>query len=214
MHTLKKVIQMNIKKGGIIILMLLFPLIISAQSMKEIWASMPDTMALFVKASQRVELVDLYEKGLDPVVNNGLNGKTRLDTLTSNYLFAHITEKSTLQIKKLKYQDGDSIICVVRTYDMKAPESCVSLFTTSWKYLKNLHWMITDFAKSPSDDSQLTYQQLLDILDPAFVKATLNAHNDQLMLSVSSPLISQEDFVKISPFLLQRKLNWNGKIFN
>ena len=88
MHTLKKVIQMNIKKGGIIILMVLFPLIISAQSMKEIWASMPDTMALFVKASQRVELVDLYEKGLDPVVNNGLNGKTRLDTLTSNYLFA------------------------------------------------------------------------------------------------------------------------------
>ena len=73
----------------LLLLMLLFLTVnlkISAKNIKDIWTTMPDSMIVYMDKKARMECIDLIEKGMTPEITNRLGGKTRIDTITSDFI--------------------------------------------------------------------------------------------------------------------------------
>ena len=191
--------------------MSLLSLPVSSKSMKEIWLSMPDSFIPYLDASKKASLIDLAANGTSSEVTNLLDGNTAVEELTSDYLRVSLTKNSSIQIKRLPNTKGDSIICVVRTFEAPVAESTVCLYSSSWDLIKNESWSIEEVAQKPDTMSQEEYKELLSWMDSALISASLNPKNNELQLQLSSPFVDQEEKSKLSKLILQRKINWNGQ---
>ena len=75
---------------------------LSSKSMVEIWKTMPDSLLMLVDRTQRLEMPNFISMGLKGEVTNTLQGKSRMDTLTANYIHLTLTKSSSMQIKRLE----------------------------------------------------------------------------------------------------------------
>ena len=88
----------KIKKQVLSVLILLCLMVntnVYAKSIKEIWTSLPDSMLVYLDKNIRTECINLMETGMKPEVTNKLGGKTKIDTLTSNFISVTLTKAST-----------------------------------------------------------------------------------------------------------------------
>ena len=91
----------------------------SAYSITDAWISMPDSFVPSLSATLRRELVDLKQQGRRPEVANLLQGETTLDTLTADYMRVSLSPAAIFEMCRLPMQNGDTIVCVVRTSQRK-----------------------------------------------------------------------------------------------
>ncbi len=187
---------------------------LSAKSMKDIWLSMPDSLLPYLNKNLKTELIDLADMKVKAEVTNLLDGKTVLDTLTADYLSVRLTRGTELQLKRLHSIQGDSLLCVVRTFMAPEPESTVSLYTMDWVKLKDCSWPTTSLLQKPDTMSLQRFHELQLLIEPALVKASLKIDEDVLLLQLSSGLVDEKDKIMLQPILLQRKLKWTGDFFN
>jgi hypothetical protein len=98
------------KKNIAFLLLLLFlqALSISAKSMLEIWKSMPDSMLPYIDRNHRQEMTDFIAMGLKGDVDNLLQGKSIMDTLTQSYIHVTLNESAIMQLRRLPFKGGDS----------------------------------------------------------------------------------------------------------
>ena len=189
-----------------------------AQTFKEAWASMPDSLLPHLEQASRVRLVELANAGLPAEVDNNLHGKSRLDTLCQNFLQLTVSEGQTVQMKLLptsqvEGQGRDSVICLVQTFRGPAAESRVRMFTSQWALLSDTCYREKSLLVKPDTLSADTYQQLLERIPLVMWEATLKVDSDELLLTPSLPLMFVEEKEKMKPLLLQRNLKWNGETF-
>lgn len=83
------------------LLLLLLPLTVGAQTVRDLWLSMPPSFAPYLSASLRTQCLDFYDMHTDAQTDNALKGKSRIDTLTSTFLAATLSKAHTLQMKLL-----------------------------------------------------------------------------------------------------------------
>lgn len=83
------------------LLLLLLPLTVGAQTVRDMWLSMPPSFAPYLSASLRTQCLDFYDMHADAQTDNALKGKSRIDTLTSTFLAATLSKAHTLQMKLL-----------------------------------------------------------------------------------------------------------------
>lgn len=83
------------------LLLLLLPLTVGAQTVRDLWLSMPPSFAPYLSASLRTQCLDFYDMHADAKTDNALKGKSRIDTLTSTFLAATLSKAHTLQMKLL-----------------------------------------------------------------------------------------------------------------
>lgn len=83
------------------LLLLLLPLTVGAQTVRDMWLSMPPSFAPYLSASLRTQCLDFYDMHADAQTDNALKGKSRIDTLTSTFLAATLSKAQTLQMKLL-----------------------------------------------------------------------------------------------------------------
>lgn len=83
------------------LLLLLLPLTVGAQTVRDLWLSMPPSFAPYLSASLRTQCLDFYDMHADAQTDNALKGKSRIDTLTSTFLAATLSKAHTLQMKLL-----------------------------------------------------------------------------------------------------------------
>lgn len=147
------------------------------QTMRELFVSLPDSVILpQLSKINREDCVDFLDSKMDAVITNRFDGKSQLDTLTSDYLHLTLSSMSTVEMKLFPTSDSTRVICWVQTYgnDSTIKESIVRFFSTDWRELPAADYIVipcsSDFVKEHGDvDTDVAIA-----LSPLFVAASLS----------------------------------------
>ena len=208
------------RKLLVLSLLTLCTLTVGAKSMVDIWKAIPDSLMPYVDRKHRTEMVEFIRMGLKGDVDNLLGSMSTMDSLTSNFIQVRASEAMMMQIKRLPRQGSDSILCVVRTWFGPVKSSRIQLYTENWKPIeqdalgnRSLDSMLPMFISRPEGMSEDKFNELKISFDFLLPYASLVSYADELQLSVSNPLPSQErniDFERVKKLIM---LKWNGNIF-
>ena len=187
-------------------------------SMGKLFIAMPDSLVGYLNTTKRTEMVDFYHMGVKAETFNRLQNYTVLDSLTERSAELTLSEASTMQLVLLPTSQGDSIICMVRTYLGEAPESTVSFFDTTWQPLSKENRIVmpdsSAYTHRPDSMSVEEYERLLRLIDPVMLHARLDITHPSLVFSLSTPMVRKTEKQQLNAILVERKLNWNGESFN
>ena len=214
---------LEMKKIFIIATLLIATLLnVDAQSpMRDLWIQMPDSVVAYLDVNSRTEMADFYEMKVKTGSKNLLEGKSAIDSLTSDYIHVTLNSSTTLQIKKLQ-TESSFVICLIKTFTAPEPESEVSFFSSSWKPLKDTfglpvtndaNSLIKQFTTRPDTISQERYEELASMLDPVMISAEMSVNEQVVTFSLSHPLIEKSEILNINAIFKQRKFKWNGQTF-
>ena len=214
---------LEMKKIFIIATLLIATLLhVDAQSpMRDLWIQMPDSVVAYLDVNSRTEMADFYEMKVKTGSKNLLEGKSAIDSLTSDYIHVTLNSSTTLQIKKLQ-TESSFVICLIKTFTAPEPESEVSFFSSSWKPLKDTFGLpvtndasslIEQFTTRPDTISQERYEELASMLDPVMISAEMSVNEQVVTFSLSRPLIEKSEILNINAIFKQRKFKWNGQTF-
>lgn len=224
-------------RRAIDLLLLLLPLTVGAQTVRDLWLSMPPSFVPYLSTSLRTQCLDFYDMHTDAQTDNALKGKSRIDTLTSTFLAATLSKAHTLQMKLLPASGSgsgsasassmvsgsgsssslsscDSVLCVVRSWDGPKRDSEVQLFDRQWKPLQApLTFSADSFVCRPDTMSEERFSRLVALLDPIMFSVSLSPAENVLLVKLSPVVPNPEDEKAIEQILVQRKLKWDGKTF-
>ena len=200
-----------------LILMLVFSVETSlGKTMREVWIDMPDSITMYLTKSMRTELADYVDMKVSAATKNAIGDTVRIDTLTSDYIAITLSESSKLEMKLLP-RDGSNIICMVRTYYGTAAESIISFWQLDWQQLPDISMPALEnieLIKKPDSLSVTEFNKIKAMISPKMIEMRLSPDDNSLFLSYSLPDVNKEDSELIKSILVQKKINWNGEIFN
>lgn len=202
-------------------LALLVSLSAGAQSLREAWISMPDSLLPVLDRNLRTELVELTDMGVKSEVNSLLGENCSMDTLTADFLQVTTSSASTLQLKLLPLSQGDSLVCMVKTFSAPEKESEIGFYSHDWKQLDSQEYLDSAlmleqcrpyFSSIPDTLSNVLVPETA--VEPRMVYFQLFPGEESLVAGLSLPMLTKEEKERIQLLLLQRKFKWNGKNFN
>lgn len=186
------------------------------KTMREVWIDMPDSITMYLTKSMRTELADYVDMKVSAATKNAIGDTVRIDTLTSDYIAITLSESSKLEMKLLP-RDGSNIICMVRTYYGTAAESIISFWQLDWQQLPDISMPALEnieLIKKPDSLSVTEFNKIKAMISPKMIEMRLSPDDNSLLLSYSLPDVNKEDSEFIKSILVQKKINWNGEIFN
>lgn len=186
------------------------------KTMREVWIDMPDSITMYLTKSMRTELADYVDMKVSAATKNAIGDTVRIDTLTSDYIAVTLSESSKLEMKLLP-KDGSNIICMVRTYYGTAAESIISFWQLNWQQLPDISMPALEnieLIKKPDSLSITEFNKIKAMISPKMIEMQLSPDDNSLLLSYSLPDVNKEDSELIKSILIQKKINWNGEIFN
>ena len=186
------------------------------KTMREVWIDMPDSITMYLTKSMRTELADYVDMKVSAATKNAIGDTVRIDTLTSDYIAITLSESSKLEMKLLP-RDGSNIICMVRTYYGTAAESIISFWQLDWQQLPDISMPALEnieLIKKPDSLSVTEFNKIKAMISPKMIEMRLSPDDNSLLLSYSVPDVNKEDSELIKSILVQKKINWNGEIFN
>lgn len=211
LKTMKKIIYTLLLAA-----MTVLPQSVDAKSMKDLLVSMPDEVMPYLPKNQRLEFAELQEMGVKAEVKNALSDVSVMDTLTTDFLQIRMSKVATLQMKKLPVENGDSVICLVKTFSLPEKESELYLYDQNWQRLPlemNLQALAESLIQKSDTMTDARFTELKQMVEPRMVSAMLLQHENGLVIRLALPLLSADDKKAVNAIKLQRKLNWNGKTF-
>ena len=199
---------LDMKKILIIICFLTCWLGISAQSLREVWIEMPDSILPYLSKSQRTELADYVEMKAEPAVLSTFGDSVRIERMTNNYLLLKANEATRLEIKLL----DNNTLALVQTWMAPAAESKLSLFNLQWQPKEAVVAYKANIVK-PDSMSDEDFSDLKTLMSPRLKEYRLSADNNSLSVSWNYPLLSKKDVKRVTEILKSQVLNWTGKDF-
>lgn len=198
----------DMKKILIIICFFTCWLGVSAQSLREVWIEMPDSILPYLSKSQRTELADYVEMKAEPVVLSTFGDSVRIERMTNNYLLLKANEATRLEIKLL----DNNTLALVQTWMAPAAESKLSLFNLQWQPKEAVVAYKANIVK-PDSMSDEDFSDLKTLISPCLKEYRLSADNNSLSVSWNYPLLSKKDVNRVTELLKSQVLNWTGKDF-
>ncbi len=196
------------KKTLIIICFLTCWLCVSAQSLREVWIEMPDSILPYLSKSQRTELADYVEMKAEPVVLNVFGDSVRIERMTNNYLLVKASEVTLLEIKLL----DNNTLALVQTWKAPAAESKLSLFDLQWQPKEAVVEYNENIVK-PDTMSDEEFNDLKSLMYPRLKEYRLSPENNSLSVSWNYPLLSKKELKRMADLLRPQVLNWTGRDF-
>ena len=208
----------KMKKFYLILLIVVACLQLQAKSMREMWLTMPDSIVPYLNKNLRLELVDYMGMKVKSEVKNLLRGITVMDTLTANYASLTINETLKMQLRLLPITKGDTILCMVKTFNGPLPESEIAFFTSRWYRLEypsiDLQSFVSSLVVKPDTMSQHRFNELKNKIEAVMVEASLSDKDDELTIRPTVPLLARGEKKTVDTILMQRKLKWDGRTYN
>jgi len=198
----------DMKKILIIICFLTCWLGVSAQSLREVWIEMPDSILPYLSKSQRTELADYVEMKAEPAVLSTFGDSVRIERMTNNYLLLKANEATRLEIKLL----DNNTLALVQTWMAPAAESKLRLFNLQWQPKEAVVAYKVNIVK-PDSMSDEDFADLKTLMSPRLKEYRLSADNNSLSVSWNYPLLSKKDVKRVTELLKPQVLNWTGKDF-
>lgn len=184
-----------------------------SQSIKEVWLNMPDSLFPYLNRSLREDCFTFKSKGLDLETDNLLKEKTAIDTCANDYMAVRLSKSASLQMRLLPYAKGDSVVCVAVSYHIPETDSQVSLYTKDWIKMSEISFDIGQLVSRPDTMGVDEYEDLLKLLDPYLVSASVSPSENSLEVCVSAASVSEEEKEKLKTILKKRKFVWTGESF-
>ena len=196
------------KKTLIIICFLTCWLCVSAQSLREVWIEMPDSILPYLSKSQRTELADYVEMKAEPVVLNVFGDSVRIERMTNNYLLVKASEVTLLEIKLL----DNNTLALVQTWKAPAAESKLSLFDLQWQPKEAVVEYNENIVK-PDTMTDEEFNDLKSLMYPRLKEYRLSPENNSLSVSWDYPFLSKKELKRMVDLLKPQVLNWTGRDF-
>ncbi len=196
------------KKTLIIICFLTCWLCVSAQSLREVWIEMPDSILPYLSKSQRTELADYVEMKAEPVVLSTFGDSVRIERMTNNYLLLKANEATRLEIKLL----DNNTLALVQTWMAPAAESKLSLFNLQWQPKEAVVEYNENIVK-PDTMTDEEFNDLKSLMYPRLKEYRLSPENNSLSVSWNYPLLSKKELKRMVDLLKPKVLNWTGRDF-
>ena len=196
------------KKTLIIICFLTCWLCVSAQSLREVWIEMPDSVLPYLSKSQRTELVDYVDMKADPAVLNAFGDSVRIERMTNNYLLVKASKVTRLEIKLL----DNNNLALVQTWKAPVAESKLSLFNLQWQPKEAVVEYNENIVK-PDTMTDEEFNDLKSLMYPRLKEYRLSPDNNSLSVSWNYPLLSKKELKRMVDLLKPQVLNWTGRDF-
>lgn len=196
------------KKTLIIICFLTCWLCVSAQSLREVWIEMPDSVLPYLSKSQRIELADYVDMKADPAVLNAFGDSVRIERMTNNYLLVKASKVTRLEIKLL----DNNNLALVQTWKAPVAESKLSLFNLQWQPKEAVVEYNENIVK-PDTMTDEEFNDLKSLMYPRLKEYRLSPENNSLSVSWNYPLLSKKELKRMVDLLKPQVLNWTGRDF-
>lgn len=215
-------------RGVFILIQIVVALSCCGQDIKAVWQAMPDSLVPYLDRNSRQQLVERYEmeskemgeKEMGSVANR-LDGHSRIDTLTSDYLLLRLNEQSLLELKLMPVAsegtgdvNGDTVVCVSRTVFGPLPESVVSIYTHEWVHRCDTVFKSTDLLQRPDTLSEAAFAELKKQVSAVMWQARLFPDHDNLVLTPSFLFVMNEEKERLKLLNMQIFLKFRGDKFN
>lgn len=205
------------KKFCLLFFALILSLDISSKSMAELWQSMPDSVIPYIDRTQRQEMTEFISMGVEGKVRHSLQGESKMDTISSDYIHLTLSESMEMEMKRLPFQDGDSILCVVKTWSAPCRESEMYFYTQDWQEVEIPNPLVRYRGEvrlsRPDTMSVETFEYLSHQVGFVLTAASLSGSDNTLNVYQSVPLLPTEDNEKLKPMLTTVSMKWNGHCF-
>ena len=203
-----------IKKLIISLLLISFFEVLYAKDIRTVWMSIPSSVIPYLDKNQRQELLDLIDMKTKAAVTNLFGDTCKIDTLTNTYLSVTLSHSSTLQLKLLPRETGDTIFCMIRSFSGPSIDSQLSFYTLDWAQLAIPQLDYHTLIVKPDTMSTADFEVYKEALRSSLVSLSLSSNQHELDLKITPILLDKDENKNINVQLLQRKLKWNGLTFN
>ncbi len=188
-----------------------------AQSVADLWISMPAAATPYLTLNQKKEMVECHKIGVDTSVINLLQGTTLIDTLTADYGRFRLSSSHDFQMILLPCEP-DTIVCTIDSYSAPAVRSRISFYDKGWNPLRTEDFMpairTEDLTERPDTMSVEEYGELCSLIYPELVAADYDLPQKRLLVSLSAPLVTSDEKERLEAIMSKKMLIWSGERFN
>ena len=205
----------------ILLIVLTFFCVLSAtaQNMKSVFVSMPDSIAPLLTQTNKEDCIDFLDSNMKAVVKNRFGNEAEMKALTENYVLMQTSPVGTLEMKLLPVNDSTNVVCMVKTVCASACDSEVHFYTSDWsKKLDAKNFLQTPEADAfflPNDTLTDEDALIRKKADMHLMKVSLSKDDASLTYIYSTPdYLNKEDREKLLPHLRKEPivLRWqDGK---
>jgi hypothetical protein len=185
---------------------------VKAQTINEIFVSVPETELLTLATNNRLVLIDLYLKGEEASVENSFGDKVYLNCLTDDYLSIRSGNTAT-EIFLLTLVNESQIIGLIQTVCAPVCDSRLEFYTLKWKKLDTELFIIPAGSKSWFIRENIGFPSL----DIALTEFHYDAENQILSQTYNtSSCLNMEDEKTIEQDTTEKTkaYKWNGVRFD
>ena len=191
----------------------------TAQNMKSVFVSMPDSIAPLLTQTNKEDCIDFLDSNMKAVVKNRFGNEAEMKALTENYALMQTSPVGTLEMKLLPLNDSTNVVCMVKTVCASACDSEVHFYTSDWsKKLDAKNFLQTPEADAfflPNDTLTDEDALIRKKADMHLMKVSLSKDDASLTYIYSTPdYLNKEDREKLLPHLRKEPvvLRWqDGK---
>lgn len=170
---------------------------------------LPKEFSHLVSAEERTELLSKWEAKDTTSLICKFNAACRIEAMNDRYLKAKTSDCTELEMRLMKPENKDSVICIIETYMPGKGESRIHFLSTFWQETKpltlpdlnDMSLIKSRFFMKPETMSDNEFQRRLSIVDAAMIEAHLSPDNDTITLSAFVPMLSNDERKQISEIL-------------
>lgn len=205
-----------------IFLMILFlsSVSLSAQSMRTVFVSMPDSLCPLLTKVNKEDCIDFLDSQMKAEVKNRMGNTVEMKRLTVDYVQMQTSSAGTLELKLLPVNDSTRVVCLVKTVCAPVCDSEIRFYDTSWKSELDAASFLalpkSDAFYLPKDSLSEADRLALKKADMLLMKASLSADEPTLSFEYTTPAyLNKEDREKLQPFLRKESvvLRWKDGRF-
>ena len=205
------------KKRFIYAFLLLLAVILHAEArtpMRQWLVAMPDSVMPLLTKNNRMDFIDFYDAQMAAVVTNRMDGSSRMNRLTDDYVQIRYTGSTDVEMKLLPVNDSTDVLCMVTTVRDAVDDSRIAFFDTEWKPLSVESYLteprIEDFCSTEQSNSAAQAWSKLDIF---FRTYRLCAESTELQCVLTAmDYLSEEDREEVAPYVRKEPITyrWTG----
>lgn len=190
---------------------------VHAQSVGDMFVSMPDSLFPYLAKEQRAELVNL--KRLDPSSPAVLRSVFNCDVTMSHsvvpddILTTRIDSTVEFSIARLHNAAGDSLYCVLQTVAAPEKESVATIYNKEWERVGDVDFTGIQFVHRPDTMQKETFDNLTRLIEFPMVEGRFGNKGD-IVVWQNVPMTSKEEKERLKAILKVRVLRWNGKEYS
>ncbi len=198
-------------KHLILLIIIATSLTTQAQTMADIWITIPNNIIPITSTNARLDLTDLYQANLAAQSATPQGESIQLITLQDKYIHLRTNNVTTIQVKQLK-QGRKTIYAVITTIEGPAPNSHLDIYNDRWEKLNTTRYFTPPTVAHFIADKEQQAHHLRDITIHTIQYTMSNDNNDIVATPSFLNTLDKETRLKVEPHCHPAiTLQWSGR---